>query len=99
MVACHEIQKNRFIIADYGTESNIRYNSEAGVKLVNKWMLENSEIARLIPKMVSKYNLSARAISSLIKVSRTISDLENSEHISIASFFEALNYRVNFEYE
>ena len=62
-------------------------------------MLENNEIAKLIPKMVSKYNLSARAISSLIKVSRTISDLENSKNISTSSFFEALNYRVNFEYE
>ncbi len=49
--------------------------------------------------MVSKYNLSARAVSSLIKVSRTISDLENSKNISTSSFFEALNYRVNFEYE
>ena len=99
VVACHEIQKNRFKTADYPTERAVRYNSEAGIKLINQWMLENSEIVRLIPKIVSKYNLSARAVSSLIKVSRTISDMENSKNISTASFLEALNYRVNFEYE
>jgi len=99
VVACHEIQKNRFKTADYPTERAVRYNSEAGIKLINQWMLENGEIVRLIPKIVSKYNLSARAVSSLIKVSRTISDMENSKNISTASFLEALNYRVNFEYE
>jgi magnesium chelatase family protein len=99
VVLCHEIQKNRFKIEGPGAESAVRYNSEAGIKLISKWMLENSEMAKLIPKMVSKFNLSARAVSSLIKVSRTISDLENSKNISTSSFFEALNYRVNFEYE
>jgi magnesium chelatase family protein len=99
VVACHEIQTNRFKIDGFGAESAVRYNSEAGIKLISKWMAENSEMAKLIPKMVSKYNLSARAVSSLIKVSRTISDLENSKNISTSSFFEALNYRVNFEYE
>jgi magnesium chelatase family protein len=99
VVKCHEIQKNRFKIEGNGAESSIRYNSEAGIKLISNWMLENSEIVKIVPKIVSKYNLSARAVSSLIKVSRTISDLENSKNISISSFFEALNYRVNFDYE
>ena len=99
VIACHEIQKNRYKIEDSNTETAVKYNSEAGTKLISNWMLENSEVAKLIPKMVSKYNLSARAISSLIKVSRTISDMENSKNISTSSFFEALNYRVNFEYE
>ena len=99
VIACHEIQKDRFKAAAYGAESTVKYNSEAGIKLISNWMLENSEVAKLIPKMVSKYNLSARAISSLIKVSRTISDLENNKNISTSSFFEALNYRVNFDYE
>lgn len=99
VIACHEIQKNRFEIAGYGAESVIKYNSEASIKLISKWTTENSEMAKLIPKMISKYNLSARAVASLIKVSRTISDLENSKNISTSSFFEALNYRVNFEYE
>ena len=99
VIACHEIQDNRFKTPGYGAERTIRYNSEASMKLISKWMLENSEMSKLIPKIVSKYNLSARAVSSLIKVARTISDLENSKNISTSSFFEALNYRVNFEYE
>lgn len=99
VIACHEIQKDRFKAAVYSADGTIRYNSEAGIKLISNWILENNEVAKLIPKMVSKYSLSARAISSLIKVSRTISDLENSKKISTSSFFEALNYRVNFDYE
>jgi magnesium chelatase family protein len=99
VVLCHEIQNNRFKIESLGTESAVRYNSEAGIKLISMWMLENTEMAKLIPKMVAKYNLSARAVASLIKVSRTISDLENCKNISTSSFFEALNYRINFEYE
>ncbi len=99
VVSCHEIQKKRFSDAGCYLESSIKYNSETGAKLINKWMTENSEIVKLIPRMVTKYNLSARAVASLIKVARTISDLENSKNISTSSFFEALNYRVNPEYE
>jgi magnesium chelatase family protein len=99
VIACHEIQEKRFSNMGHYTESSIKYNSEAGIKLINKWMTENNEIMKLLPKIVSKYNLSARAVSSLIKLSRTISDLENSKNISTSSFLEALNYRVNFEHE
>jgi len=44
-------------------------------------------------QVITKFNLSARAYHRIIKVARTIADLENSEGIQELHLGEALNYR------
>jgi magnesium chelatase family protein len=86
---CREMQKERY------ENSNIKYNAEAGVRIIYNWIDKNNELKKLIPELTKKYNLSARAIASLIKVSRTIADMEKSSDIELSYFMEALQYRIN----
>lgn len=71
----------------------IHYNSETNINLINSWLKENKKVRELLPKMLEKYNLTARGIVSVLKVSRTIADLDNFENIQITHIMEALQYR------
>ena len=86
---CREIQKERY------ENSNINYNAEVSSRIIYSWVDKNNELKKLIPELTKKYNLSARAIASLIKVSRTIADMEKSRDIKLSYFMEALQYRIN----
>lgn len=53
-----------------------------------------SDVKDLLKTSSAKLNLSPRSYHRLIKVARTIADLDESEHIEIAHVLEALQYRV-----
>jgi len=93
--AAHNIQKERYL----NSRGNIHYNSEVNAEEVNKWSYGNDGLSSLIPEMVSRFNFSARAIASLIKVARTIADLDGSKNIIPEHFMESLNFRIEFAYE
>jgi len=84
-----EIQKERY------ENSNINYNAEVSTGIIYSWIDKHNELKKLIHELTKKYNLSARAIASLIKVSRTIADMEKSREIKLSYFMEALQYRIN----
>ncbi len=52
------------------------------------------EVETLLKQSAEKLNLSPRSYHRLIKVARTIADLEQSEAIEVAHLLEALQYRV-----
>lgn len=81
------VQKNRF------ARQKIFVNSEMGNKEIEKYCeLENSSLA-LLKEAVYKLSLSPRAYFRLLKLSRTIADLEKSENIRTEHVAEALQYR------
>ena len=94
---CHFIQKKRYVNDATGDKQYFHYNSEAGTKFINKWVYENKNLNSLIKETVKKFNLSSRAVSALIKISRTIADLEEIPDIKDSHFMEALSYRINFK--
>lgn len=73
---------------------NVSYNSEIGINIINEWLKNNKNIRDLIYTISRKYNLTARGMVSILKVSRTIADLEESENIKDCHIIEAVHYRV-----
>ncbi len=87
VINCHKIQAERY------KNSYCKYNSEAGINYINSWISPETGIKKLLLKMIEKYNLSGRAVSGLVKITRTIADLENCRNIKTSHLLEALNYR------
>jgi magnesium chelatase family protein len=53
----------------------------------------NSESQQVIDQAIGRFGLSFRAVSRVLKVARTIADIEGSSDISKAHLLEALSYR------
>jgi magnesium chelatase family protein len=61
--------------------------------MVNKYCSLTPECERLLKTAFEKLNLSARAYTRILKVARTIADLDNSPDIRAAHISEAVSYR------
>ena len=72
-------------------------NSEMTCHEIKKHCLLNSDSLSLIKKGTTKFNLSARSYFRVLKVARTIADLENSDKIKLEHLGEALQYRTQLE--
>ena len=62
-------------------------------KLIRKYCQLDAKGQDLLNKAMTKHNLSARAYDRILKMSRTIADLDNSENIQFSHVAEAINYR------
>jgi len=69
-------------------------NSQMPARTIKKHCLLDDSAQSLLEKAIEKYGLSPRAYHRILKVSRTIADLENVEQIEEAHVAEALQYRV-----
>ena len=64
-----------------------------GTRDIKRYCGVKQEGERLLEVAINKLGLSARAYSRVLKVSRTIADLEGSEEIQPAHISEAIQYR------
>lgn len=87
--AAVEIQRERFKGRD------ICFNSEMNPDDIKEYCALNKEEEEFLLRAYNKMNLSARSYHKILKVSRTIADLDNSVVISKKHIAEALNYRMN----
>ena len=62
-------------------------------KLIKKYCELSAESLEILKMAVNKLNLSARSYNKILKVSRTIADLDNSLKIKPNHIAEALQYR------
>ena len=69
-------------------------NSELTIPQIKKYCQVDSKSGNLLRKCVDSGQLSARGYHRVLKVARTIADLEGSENISFNHLSEALMYRV-----
>lgn len=89
--AARDIQINRL------RDENIVTNSEMSSKLVKKYCRINDKSKQLLKQAISHFNLSARSYYRLLKLARTIADLEGVENIQTKHIAEALQYRCKEE--
>lgn len=75
----------------------ISSNAEMNNKDIKKYCILSSDCINLLKLAVSKMNLSARSYQRIIKLARTIADLENSKDIKEAHIAESLQYRPKME--
>ena len=88
-----EIQKCRYKDTIY------TYNSEVKGKDIDKLFKISSSAKDILGMFYVKYDLTKRGYDKILKVSRTIADLDNSIEINDHHIFEALGYRKNIEGE
>lgn len=72
-------------------------NSEMGVKDIDKHIALSKDVRDILNTTAKKLNLSARAYHRVIKLARTIADLDNAEELETKHVLEALQYRPKSE--
>ena len=73
-------------------------NAQMGTKEVKKHCQVDNEGKELLEMAVQKLGFSARAYTRVLKVSRTIADLEGEENIRPGHISEAIQYRMMDKY-
>jgi magnesium chelatase family protein len=68
-------------------------NAAMTPRLIRRYCRIDSESEAMLERAMSRLGLSARAYDRILKVSRTIADLENSDEIQSAHVSEAVHYR------
>lgn len=75
--------------------TRFRFNGELGPKEIEKYCKLGKKEQAFLDTAYLKLELSARAYHKIIKVARTIADIEGAEDITISHLAEAINYRMN----
>jgi magnesium chelatase family protein len=88
VIRAREIQEQRFKDID-----GVYCNAQMSSKQQRTFALPDKAGSELLKNAMQRLNLSARAYDRIIKVARTIADLEDSEHVLSNHIAEAINYR------
>ena len=87
------VNKARRIQQDRYKENGIYSNAELTPKLVSKYCKLDKESKTILQNAFEKLGLSARAHGRILKVARTIADLDGKENINVSHIAEAIQYR------
>lgn len=88
VVEARKIQTQRYKTAD-----GIHYNAQIGPKQLDEFCLLDDISKNLLKSAIEKLGLSARAYDRILRVGRTIADLDKSEFIQAHHIGEAIQYR------
>jgi len=88
VMKARSVQEKRF-----NAHKGIYCNAQMTTRLLHKYAIPNEEGLLLLKNAMQRLNLSARAYDRILKVSRTIADLDGSENIQSSHLAEAIHYR------
>ena len=92
--AREQIQKARELALERLKNTPVTTNAEMSARDIEDTIQLTNEVQDLLKVSSAKLNLSPRSYHRLVKVSRTIADLDNSGEIKSEHVLEALQYRV-----
>ena len=88
VIAARKVQEERF-----KGEEGIYCNAQMTPKLIAKYAVLDEQSLTMLKTAMTRFNLSARAYDRILKVARTIADLDKSPDIQAAHIAEAIGYR------
>lgn len=88
VLRARKIQMERF-----GTKSSTNSNARMSSRQIREYSTLDSVAREMLKAAMSKLKLSARAYDRILKVSRTIADLEGKSTIEPSHIAEAIQYR------
>ena len=88
VIAARKIQEQR-----YANEAGIYCNAQMTSRLLAQYARPDEQGLTLLKNAMARLNLSARAYDRILKVARTIADLEASEQVQSHHLAEAIGYR------
>lgn len=88
VIATRRVQAKRF------EKDNINSNNEMNNKQIQKYCELDDRAKDLLEQAINSLKLSARAYMRVLKVGRTIADMDESQNISAKHVAEALQYRI-----
>ena len=74
-------------------DNNIRFNARMSDKQIKAYCIIDDDSQKLIEMAIDRLGLSARAYTKILKIARTIADLEEEKAIRSSHVAEAIQYR------
>jgi magnesium chelatase family protein len=87
VIAARNIQLRRFF------DEHVYSNAQMGPRLIRKYCVLRPDCERIMEDAVTKLGFSARAYDRILKVARTVADLEGAEDLEPKHLSEAVQYR------
>lgn len=88
VIKARKIQEQRF-----ANHPGIYCNAQMESKLLNQYAVPDEQGLKILRNAMTRLNLSARAYDRILKVARTIADLEGCPQITSSHLAEAISYR------
>ncbi len=84
----------RQLTRNIARDSTFSYNGQLSHDMINKVCLIDEQTRRFLARSISGLGLSARAYDRVLRMGRTIADLDDAEAVTITHLAEAIRYRV-----
>jgi magnesium chelatase family protein len=88
VIKARQIQEER-----YKNYKDIHCNAQMTERMIHQYAEPDAQSLKMLRTAMERLSLSARAYSRILKVARTIADLEGTEHIQSHHIAEAIGYR------
>ncbi len=79
--------------ARFADEQGVYCNAQMNTRMLNRYAVPDNASLQRLKTAMTRFDLSARAYDRILKVARTIADLDDSDNITVAHMSEAINYR------